>query len=101
VTDIAASPSAGDPVTIAIRPERLRVEPVDSAPATNGTSVRGRISQGTYLGDQTEYRVSTEQAGELVVRRQNTNGVATTQGLGPGDAVVVRWDDEANLVLMA
>jgi spermidine/putrescine transport system ATP-binding protein len=101
VTDIAASPSAGDPVTIAIRPERLRVEPADSAPAMNGSSVRGRISQGTYLGDQTEYRIATEQAGELVARRQNTEGVATIQGLGPGDAVVVRWDDEANLVLMA
>jgi spermidine/putrescine transport system ATP-binding protein len=102
VTDIAASPSAGDLVTVAIRPERLRVEPADSGAATKGsTSVRGRISQGTYLGDQTEYRVSTEDAGELVVRRQNSDGVATIQGLGPGDAVVVRWDDEANIVLMA
>jgi spermidine/putrescine transport system ATP-binding protein len=101
VTDLAASPAAGDLVTVAIRPERLRVEPADSAPATNGsTSVRGRISQGTYLGDQTEYRVTTDQAGELVVRRQNTDGVANIPGLGPGDAVVVRWDDDANLVLM-
>jgi spermidine/putrescine transport system ATP-binding protein len=101
VTDLAASPAAGDLVTVAIRPERLRVEPADSAPAANGsTSVRGRISQGTYLGDQTEYRVTTEQAGELVVRRQNTDGVANIPGLGPGDAVVVRWDDDANLVLM-
>lgn len=102
VTDIAASPSAGDRVTIAIRPERLRLERADSSSSTDGaTSVRGRISQGTYLGDQTEYRISTEKAGELVVRRQNTDGVATIEGLGPGDAVVVRWDDEANLVLMA
>jgi spermidine/putrescine transport system ATP-binding protein len=101
VTDLAASPAAGDLVTVAIRPERLRVEPAESAPAANGsTSVRGRISQGTYLGDQTEYRVTTEQAGELVVRRQNTDGVANIPGLGPGDAVVVRWDDDANLVLM-
>jgi spermidine/putrescine transport system ATP-binding protein len=102
VTDLAASPSPGDRVTVAIRPERLRVEPADSGSPTNGsTSVPGRISQGTYLGDQTEYRISTDQAGELVVRRQNTDGTATIQGLGPGDAVVVRWDDEANLVLMA
>jgi spermidine/putrescine transport system ATP-binding protein len=102
VTDLAAAPSAGDRVTIAIRPERLRLERADSSASTDGaTSVRGRISQGTYLGDQTEYRISTDQAGELVVRRQNTDGVATIEGLGPGDAVVVRWDDEANLVLMA
>ena len=34
----------------------------------------GTIHQGTYLGDQTEYRIETDQAGELIVRRQNAAG---------------------------
>jgi ABC-type Fe3+/spermidine/putrescine transport system ATPase subunit len=63
--------------------------------------VAGRIRQGTYLGDQTEYRVQTEQAGELIVRLQNSLGANISQGVGPGDAVVVRWQEEANLVLAA
>jgi spermidine/putrescine transport system ATP-binding protein len=103
VTDPAAEPSAGDQVTVAIRPERLRLDPRDATRSTaeqGWTTIDGRISQGTYLGDQTEYRVQTEDAGELVVRRQNAAGAASGQGLGPGDPVRVRWHEEANLVLV-
>ena len=59
---------------------------------------RGHIH--TYLGDQTEFRVQTDLAGELVVRRQNATGAAGDQGLGPGDEVRVRWHEDANLVLV-
>jgi spermidine/putrescine transport system ATP-binding protein len=103
VTDPAARPAVGDQVTVAIRPERLRVEPVEgnepAEPRTGWSSVTGRVRQGTYLGDQTEYRIDTERAGELVVRRQNATGATSSMGLGPGDRVVVTWHEEANLVL--
>ena len=105
VTDPTAMPSPGDAVTVAIRPERLRVEPAGQTESIEPTGaearVTGRIQQGTYLGDQTEYRISTDQVGDLIARRQNAEGVAGIQGLGPGDAVVVHWEDDANLVLMA
>ena len=101
VTNPESSPTEGTPVTVAVRPERMQVE----AAGTNGTetgdgwtSVSGRVDQGTYLGEQTEYRVKTA-AGELIVRRQNTAGVATGHGVGPGDPVVVKWQEEANLIL--
>jgi ABC-type Fe3+/spermidine/putrescine transport system ATPase subunit len=100
VTDPAASLSVGDGVTVVIRPERLEVV-VDHADAGSGwTAIPGRIRQGTYLGDQTEYRVHTDQAGELIVRLQNNLGASIGQGIGPGDAVTVRWKEEANLVLV-
>jgi hypothetical protein len=63
-------------------------------------SVPGRIHQGTYLGDQTEFRVETDLVGELIVRRQNAMGAGAGQGMGPGDPVAVRWREEANLVLV-
>ncbi len=102
VTDPAARPSIGDRVTVAVRPERFRVEPAnaEATEADGWTSVPGRIRQGTYLGDQTEYRIETELAGELIARRQNAFGAASGQGVGPGDPVVVRWHEEANLVLV-
>ena len=56
-------------------------------------------SKGTYLGDQTEYRIITERLGELIVRHQNAAGAGGALGAGPGDPVVVRWHEEANLVL--
>jgi spermidine/putrescine transport system ATP-binding protein len=103
VTDPTANPARGDQVTVAVRPERLRVERRDSARAKTEpgwTTIDGRVKQGTYLGDQTEYRITTDVAGELVVRRQNVAGVASGEGLGPGDQVRVSWHEEANLVLI-
>jgi spermidine/putrescine transport system ATP-binding protein len=102
VTDAAARPAVGDAVTVATRPERLTVDTADSTtPSGNGwISVAGRIRQGTYLGDQTEYRVTTDMAGELIIRRQNAAGAGAIEGVGPGDPVVVRWQEEANLILV-
>jgi spermidine/putrescine transport system ATP-binding protein len=104
VTDPAASPAQGDAVTVAVRPERLRV---DAAGTSNGdarssgwTVIDGRVHQGTYLGDQTEYRITTQFAGELIARRQNATGASTGQGPGPGEPVKVSWHEEANLVLV-
>jgi spermidine/putrescine transport system ATP-binding protein len=117
ITDPTAHPAIDSQVTVAIRPEHFDVDPAagssdlpaDAADSTDGataargsgwTTIRGRINQGTYLGDQTEYRIQTEQAGELVVRRQNQLGASASQGMGPGDPVSVRWHEEANLVLV-
>ncbi len=104
LTDPSHTASVGDAVVVATRPERLEVVPADAAdamrPAGDGiTQIRGRVQQGTYLGDQTEYRVDTEEAGELIVRHQNAAGAGGAPGVGPGDPVVVRWQEEANLIL--
>jgi ABC-type Fe3+/spermidine/putrescine transport system ATPase subunit len=99
VTDPAASISTGDSVTIAVRPERLEISPGAPDTEPGWSTVPGRIHQGTYLGDQTEFRVQTDLCGELVVRRQNATGAQASLGIGPGDPVFVRWQEEANLVL--
>jgi spermidine/putrescine transport system ATP-binding protein len=101
LTDPETHPVAGDAVTVATRPERLEVAPADEdgAGSDGMTRIRGRVQQGTYLGDQTEYRVQTEEAGELIVRHQNAAGAGGAPGVGPGDPVVVRWQEEANLIL--
>lgn len=101
LTDPDHKVAAGDSVVVATRPERLEVVAAEGAgPAREGMSqIRGRVQQGTYLGDQTEYRVDTEDAGELIVRHQNAAGAGGAPGVGPGDPVVVRWLEEANLIL--
>jgi spermidine/putrescine transport system ATP-binding protein len=101
LTDRSRTAAAGDSVVVATRPERLEVYPADGAgPGGEGmTQIRGRVQQGTYLGDQTEYRVDTEEAGEVIVRHQNAAGAGGAPGVGPGDPVVVRWQEEANLIL--
>jgi spermidine/putrescine transport system ATP-binding protein len=101
LTDPEARPAAGDAVVVATRPERLEVFPADAAGAAEAgsTQIRGQVQQGTYLGDQTEYRIQTEEAGEVIVRHQNAAGAGGAPGVGPGDPVVVRWQEEANLIL--
>jgi len=103
VTDPAARPAMGQPVTVAVRPERMRVVPAgEAAPAGAGwTGIEGRVRQGTYLGDQTEFRITTDAAGEIVARRQNASGAAAVLGIGPGDPVAISWEDSANLILVS
>ena len=105
VTDPVSSPAVDDAVTVATRPERLEVRAAaatDGTESTSGTTawtgVPGRISQGTYLGDHTEYRIATDLVGELIVRRQNTKGTQSSLGAGPGDPVVATWHEDANLI---
>jgi spermidine/putrescine transport system ATP-binding protein len=103
LTDVSARPGSGARVTLAIRPESAAVEPApadgDPAPEPGHTKVVGRIRQGTYLGDTTEYVVHTEAAGDLIVRRQNIRDQAASRGFGPGEPVVLSWHEEANLIL--
>jgi ABC-type Fe3+/spermidine/putrescine transport system ATPase subunit len=101
LTDPMHTASAGDSVTVAMRPERLEVLPAEGAAQADGTitQIQGRVRQGTYLGDQTEYRVDTDEAGEIIVRHQNAAGAGGAPGVGPGDPVVVRWQEDANLIL--
>jgi hypothetical protein len=35
----------------------------------------------------------------VIVRHQNAAGAGGAPGVGPGDPVVVRWQEEANLIL--
>jgi ABC-type Fe3+/spermidine/putrescine transport system ATPase subunit len=99
VTDREARLAAGDAVTLAIRPERLRVLDPGAGSGDGGIAVSGRVQQGTYLGDQTEYRIATEAIGEVIARRQNEIGGVGQRVFGPGEAVTVAWQQEANLVL--
>jgi spermidine/putrescine transport system ATP-binding protein len=102
VTSTGATPASGDEIVVAVRPERLDVIPAeaDSEARPGWTQVTGRVQQGTYLGDQTEYRITTDDVGELVARRQNAAGAGGALGAGPGDPVIVRWHEEANLILV-
>jgi ABC-type Fe3+/spermidine/putrescine transport system ATPase subunit len=101
VTATGTMPVAGDAVIVAVRPERVEVVPAATDTAVAGwTVVPGRLRQGTYLGDQTEYRIETDAVGELVARRQNAAGAGNALGVGPGDPVLVRWHEEANLILV-
>ena len=94
--------------SVAVRPERLTVEPATdggaseapgtaprpAGPGSRAGSPRARISANRRsTGSTPSWRASSSSAARTHRRERRF-------GLGPGDPVVVRWHEDANLVLV-
>jgi ABC-type Fe3+/spermidine/putrescine transport system ATPase subunit len=87
----------GEPVTAAIRPEKLApVEPLSAAgPAVN--TCKGLVEEVIYVGDATRYRVALGADGALTVKVPNRLGLRQH---AEGEAVALAWSpDETRLFL--
>ena len=78
----------GDPVTLAIRPEKLRL--VNSGDQGNKLQLNGTIAQAVYLGTDTRFVVRIETGDDLVVRAQNDNSLLPFNA-AIGDPVKVQF----------
>jgi len=87
----------GSAVTVAVRPEKIEIrhDPLPS-PAN---CWRGQVVAGTFLGEQTEYRVRLELGKELIVRRQNLGLNGSNVPVAPGAVVYLSWPADVSLVL--
>jgi spermidine/putrescine transport system ATP-binding protein len=89
-------------VTVALRPECVILSAADRDPPGRGTGwfhLPGRVVQGTYLGDQSEYRVLVPGLGDLIVRRTNETLQGDNRTFGPGEPVTVGWHEDSTLLL--
>ena len=94
VTADVADRTVGSAVTVALRPERLRLAPVEAdEPTTSGGRLIGRVGEATYLGHATTLAVHVEWIPMLVRLPVGAEVPA------PGDEVAVSWDASALLVL--
>jgi spermidine/putrescine transport system ATP-binding protein len=95
-----SQPAAGSQVTVAIRPERIRLDHAprgDSGSSPPGNNLSGLVSEVHYLGNDTRYHVDTGAGFTLVIRRQNLGSGEVPPGVGqpvvaswtPGSAVIV------------
>jgi spermidine/putrescine transport system ATP-binding protein len=101
VTD-ADRPAAGDEVTLALRPESVRLAPAGTNLGEGGSgwaTVSGRVRSDTYLGDQHEYRVDVPGLGELIARSQAFGPDGPGQAFRPGEDVAIGWHEGSALVL--
>jgi spermidine/putrescine transport system ATP-binding protein len=92
-----AAPATGDAVTVAVRPEKIAMQTEGKPGGVN--CWRGRVLAGTFLGEQTEYRVRLDQGPEMVVRRQNLGVNGSNAGVAPGEYVYLAWAPDVSLVL--
>jgi spermidine/putrescine transport system ATP-binding protein len=94
-----STPADGDEVTVAIRPETVRLAAARVSDERGWTWLTGRVTSDTYLGDQHEYRVDVAGVGELIARSQAQGVDGPGQAFHRGSDVAVGWHDTAALVL--
>ena len=88
----AAGATAGTGATllVAVRPERMTLEPgeVDGAGASSASRLTGKVAQVVYLGTLTQFHVDTRIGKRFVVHRLSDEGTA---GVVEGDTVTLTW----------
>jgi spermidine/putrescine transport system ATP-binding protein len=72
--------------------------PTRAKPKDVNLSVKGCITNRIYLGHQAEFRVVTDSLGEILVRVPKT-AEASSQGLSPGDSVLLGWKWDLGLAM--
>ena len=80
--------SIGVPTTLSLRPERVRIGPVNGA-CSNVFSAR--VEELIYLGDHTRVRATVCGSSEFVIKVPNSEGVPDLQ---PGATISVGWKKE-------
>jgi len=81
--------SPGNSVTLAFRPEKVRIASIDVRPA-EGNVIECRITSVVYTGSFTSYLLCTRSDEEIMVRWQNEAG-ADRHRFNAGDSVWLYW----------
>jgi ABC-type Fe3+/spermidine/putrescine transport system ATPase subunit len=87
-------PADGTPLSVAVRPERLRLAGAGSG---GSRTLHGTVDDVIYLGNDTTYLVSIAGQSILKVRQQNTQGAR--QSFERGDGVCLCAEADALRVL--
>jgi spermidine/putrescine transport system ATP-binding protein len=84
----------GDTLLVAVRPERVRVQPAGTAPGDS--HLHGTVAQIVYLGTMTQIHVDAEAGPRLIAHRLSDDAAA---GIREGDRVLLTWDRDDAAVL--
>jgi spermidine/putrescine transport system ATP-binding protein len=97
VVPVDSRASAGATFRVAVRPERIRIEPAASSPHESGpgSSLEGTIVEIVYLGMYTQFHVETP-AGRVVSHRLAEDSLSPFE---LQSRVVVSWEPEHTSVL--
>jgi spermidine/putrescine transport system ATP-binding protein len=95
VVPIGPDTRAGASFRVAVRPERVRIGPVESAVPDGGSRLEGTIAEIVYLGMYTQFHVDTP-AGRVVCHSLAAESVSS---LVPHSRVLLSWEPEHTSVL--
>ena len=93
----APTGSTDGPATLMVRPEYVRLRPVDEPAADPG--IPGRIVNVAFLGDHTRITLTSDAGDIVAVRPHGTNVRSTRLEEDYGEEVCVWWPaDDAALI---
>jgi spermidine/putrescine transport system ATP-binding protein len=86
----------GESLTLAVRPERVRVDLAERPAPDEGSRLEGVVAEVVFLGSLTQFHVDTK-LGRVVSYRMNEGGGAA--GIDSGRNVVLTWPAHDSSVL--
>jgi spermidine/putrescine transport system ATP-binding protein len=95
VVGAGAGTRAGDTIRVAVRPERVRIDPAAAPVPDDGSRLDGRISEVVYLGMFTQFLVETA-AGNVLCHRLADEGLTAYT---VGTRVALTWPVDQTAVL--
>ena len=97
VVEAADGHGPGDELKLAVRPERIRIDPSGRPAPEDGSRLEGIVAEVIYLGSLTQFHVDTK-LGRIVSYRMNDEG---QPGIDSGRDVVLTWPVHGSSVLAA
>jgi putative spermidine/putrescine transport system ATP-binding protein len=92
----AARAVTGSAAAFTIRPEKIRLSPLDETPTVGESTAAGVVREVVYVGAFTRYTVDLEGGGELVVMQQNLTMSSMEVLQARGQRVRLIWDRQHN-----
>jgi spermidine/putrescine transport system ATP-binding protein len=96
VVPVGSSTRPGEQLRIAVRPERVRIEPAEANAPEGGSRVEGVVAELVYLGGLSHFYVDADGVGRIVSHRMDD---AVAASLEPGRRVVLTWPAEHSYLL--
>jgi spermidine/putrescine transport system ATP-binding protein len=90
-------------VRVGVRPEKLRVEPMESAAETDPelNTLGGRVLDASYIGVSTQYLVRTSDGHRMTIYAQNLETSGVGEALADGQEVRISWKPQHTFVIEA
>jgi spermidine/putrescine transport system ATP-binding protein len=90
-------------VRLGVRPEKLRVEPIDEGASTSAdgdtNAIEGTVLDASYLGVSTQYLVKTADGHTITVYAQNLDTGGASDVLADGQRVRLTWKPQHTFVI--
>ncbi len=91
--------SGSSRIQIGVRPEKIRLSPVDATTPNGLNELVGTVRDASYIGVSTQYIVETRHGGRVAVYEQNVERTSHGSLHRPGDDVRLTWSPDHTFVV--